>query len=160
MKHEIATVSLCAMLRDKLRGASVAHNRMGQFEPPNAQHGSGWRFVEFAANPAPVRRVRASLTQSGRNKTSVLRAVSHIRGGGVRQIAVGVSDLRATARQLQAQGVVYGPEASGAEFLQPYGAPLEDLLHFEFTQRIGGYNRYGAANAPFRLPAMSALREH
>ena len=50
------------------------------------------------------RRVRASLVVSERDNTSVSRAVSHFRGAGVQQLALAVSDLVATGRQLQAQG--------------------------------------------------------
>jgi 4-hydroxyphenylpyruvate dioxygenase len=45
--------------------------------------------------------VRVSLTVSERDNTSVSRAVSRFRGGGIQQIAIVVTDLLATARALQ-----------------------------------------------------------
>jgi 4-hydroxyphenylpyruvate dioxygenase len=136
-------------------------------------------------------RMRVSVTNSERDNTSVSRAVSHFRGGGVQQFALAVPDLVATARALKALGapllpipdnyyddlqakfdiepqlladmralgILYDRESGGAEFFQLYGTPFEDRFHFEFTQRRGGYAGYGAANAPFRLAAMAALRE-
>ncbi len=50
------------------------------------------------------RAVRMSVAVSERDNTSVSRTVSSFRGGGVQQIALAVSDLVATARQLLAQG--------------------------------------------------------
>lgn len=60
---------------------------------------------------------------------------------------------------MRAFGILYDREPNGGEFFQLYAAPFDDLFHFEFTQRRGGYSGYGAANAPFRLAAMALLRE-
>jgi len=65
-------------------------------------------------------------------------------------------DLLAAMRRF---GILYDRESGGGEFFQLYTAPFEDLFHFEFTQRRGGYSGYGAANAPLRLAAMALLRE-
>jgi 4-hydroxyphenylpyruvate dioxygenase len=56
-------------------------------------------------------------------------------------------------------GILYDKEAGGGEFFQLFVAPFDDLFHFEFTERRGGYSGYGAVNAPFRLAAMAILRE-
>ena len=134
--------------------------------------------------------VRVSITVSERENTSVSRAVSHFRGGGVQQIALSVPDLVATARALQAAGapllpvpdnyfddlaarfdldatlladmralgIFYDRDAQGGEFLQLYLTPFDDRFHFELVERRGGYDGYGAANAPFRLAAMAQWR--
>lgn len=137
------------------------------------------------------RQMRVSVTNSDRENTSVSRAVSHFRGGGVQQIAMAVTDIVATAKRLKAlgapllpiaanyyddllakfdiapelldamraYGILYDKEAGGGEFFQLYVAPFDDLFHFEFTQRRGGYGGYGSPNAPFRLAAMALLRD-
>jgi 4-hydroxyphenylpyruvate dioxygenase len=56
-------------------------------------------------------------------------------------------------------GILYDKEPDGGEFFQLYVTPFDDLFHFEFTQRRGGYSGYGAANAPFRLAAMALVRD-
>jgi 4-hydroxyphenylpyruvate dioxygenase len=43
------------------------------------------------------------------------------------------------------------------EFLQFYGQPLQGGLFFEIVERRGGYNGYGAPNAPFRIAALKRL---
>ena len=60
---------------------------------------------------------------------------------------------------MRAFGILYDQESGGAEFFQLYASPFDDLFHFEFTQRRGGYSGYGAPNAPFRLAAMALLRD-
>ena len=49
-------------------------------------------------------------------------------------------------------------EADGeAEFFQFYSRPLEGGLFFEIVERRGGYDGYGASNAPFRIAALKRL---
>lgn len=57
----------------------------------------------------------------------------------------------ATLREL---GLVYDRDADG-EYLQFYTATVGDLF-FEFVERRGGYDGYGAGNAPVRLSAQRA----
>jgi len=61
--------------------------------------------------------------------------------------------------EMRSFGILYDKEPNGGEFFQLYVAPFDDLFHFEFTQRRGGYGGYGAPNAPVRLAAMALLRE-
>lgn len=65
----------------------------------------------------------------------------------------------ALLQSMRELGILYDREPGGGEFFQLYVTPFEDRFHFEFTQRRGGYAGYGAANAPFRLAAMAALRD-
>lgn len=46
----------------------------------------------------------------------------------------------------------------GGEFLHVYSEPFQDRFFFEFVQRKGGYQQYGAANAPFRMAAIARLQ--
>ena len=45
-----------------------------------------------------------------------------------------------------------------AEFYQVYTTPYEDRFYFEIVQRVGGYDLYGAANAPVRMAALAQAR--
>jgi 4-hydroxyphenylpyruvate dioxygenase len=48
--------------------------------------------------------------------------------------------------------------APDGEFFQFYTVPFEDRFFFEIVQRTGGYDLYGAPNAPVRLAALAQLR--
>ncbi|MBL8670418.1 MAG: sugar phosphate isomerase/epimerase and 4-hydroxyphenylpyruvate domain-containing protein [Alphaproteobacteria bacterium] len=56
--------------------------------------------------------------------------------------------------RLQASNVLYDQDDTGA-FLNAYTLPFEDRFFFEFVQRQGGYQGYGAANAPIRMAAQA-----
>jgi 4-hydroxyphenylpyruvate dioxygenase len=69
------------------------------------------------------------------------------------------SDLRArfslapeTLSEMQALNILYDEDADGA-FFQYYSQPFAGGLFFEVVQRTGGYDGYGAPNAPFRIAA-------
>jgi 4-hydroxyphenylpyruvate dioxygenase len=55
--------------------------------------------------------------------------------------------------ELREASVLYDADGRGGEFLQMFTALVGDRLFFEVVQRIGGYDGYGAANAPVRLTA-------
>ena len=59
---------------------------------------------------------------------------------------------------LRASGVLYERGAPG-EFLHAYSAPFEDRFEFEFVERRGGYELYGATNSPVRLAALTEWRD-
>ena len=56
--------------------------------------------------------------------------------------------------RLQSAGVPFDRDDDGA-FLNAYTPPFEDRFFIEVVQRIDGYERYGAANAPVRMAALS-----
>ncbi len=56
------------------------------------------------------------------------------------------------AGRLRAENILYDRDESG-EYLQVYGPSYGDGFFFEIVERRGGYNGYGAANAPFRIAA-------
>jgi 4-hydroxyphenylpyruvate dioxygenase len=58
--------------------------------------------------------------------------------------------------RLKARNILYDRDAGG-EFFQLYSHPFGDGLFFEIVERRGGYEGYGAPNAPFRLAAQKRL---
>ncbi len=73
------------------------------------------------------------------------------------------SDLRARfgldaarVEELAAFNILYDRDDEG-EFYQFYSRPFAGGLFFEIVQRVGGYDGYGAANAPFRIAAQKRL---
>jgi 4-hydroxyphenylpyruvate dioxygenase len=59
-------------------------------------------------------------------------------------------ELVETLRDL---GVLYDRDARGGELLHFYTPPIAGRLFFEAVERSGGYDGYGAANAPVRVAA-------
>ncbi|RJE85944.1 bifunctional sugar phosphate isomerase/epimerase/4-hydroxyphenylpyruvate dioxygenase family protein [Paracoccus onubensis] len=64
-------------------------------------------------------------------------------------------DDREIAR-LRRWNILYEAEGE-TEFFQFYGKPLQGGLFFEIVERRGGYDGYGAVNAPFRIAALKRL---
>lgn len=58
--------------------------------------------------------------------------------------------------QLRDAGVLYERDATG-EFLHFYTPTIGDVF-FEAVERVGGYDGYGATNAPIRLAAQSSVQ--
>jgi 4-hydroxyphenylpyruvate dioxygenase len=59
--------------------------------------------------------------------------------------------------RMAASGILYDRQGDG-EFFHLYTQPFEDRFFFELVQRIGGYDQYGAVNAPIRMAALARLR--
>ena len=59
--------------------------------------------------------------------------------------------------RMQSLSILYDRVGEG-EFLQFYTTPFEERFYFEIVQRKGGYDLYGAPNAPVRMAALAALR--
>jgi 4-hydroxyphenylpyruvate dioxygenase len=66
-------------------------------------------------------------------------------------------DEDAVAR-LQEHNILYDEDAGGGAFYQLYTLPFEERFFFEIVQRAGGYDQYGAANAPVRMAALAQQR--
>lgn len=60
----------------------------------------------------------------------------------------------ATLQQWSALGVMMERSGDG-EFLHAYSVPFDNRFFFEIIERRGGYDGYGALNAPFRLAAQA-----
>ena len=59
--------------------------------------------------------------------------------------------------RLKEAHILYDRVGDG-EFLHVYSEPFQERFFFEFVQRKGGYDAYGAANAPFRMAAIARLQ--
>jgi len=57
--------------------------------------------------------------------------------------------------RLRALRVLYDRDPAGGEFLHAYTPMFERRFFFELVQRIGGYDGYGASNAPVRMAALA-----
>jgi 4-hydroxyphenylpyruvate dioxygenase len=58
--------------------------------------------------------------------------------------------------RLRAGNILYDEDDEGA-FYQLYSQPYGPGFFFEIIQRVGGYQGYGAANAPYRIAALKRL---
>jgi len=56
-------------------------------------------------------------------------------------------------------GILYDRDSAGGEFFQVYTEQFAERFFLEVVQRKGGYDGYGAVNAPVRLAA-HAQRRH
>jgi 4-hydroxyphenylpyruvate dioxygenase len=98
----------------------------------------------------------------------IFATVRKLRETGVPMLAIPVNyydDLAARfalngdfVDELRFNGLLYDRVGDG-EFLQAYTQPFEDRFYFEILQRKGGYDLYGAANAPVRMAALAHLRQ-
>jgi len=60
--------------------------------------------------------------------------------------------------ELRAHNVLYDRIGEG-EFFHVFTQTFDDRFFFEACQRRGGYDQYGAANAPVRMAAQAQARE-
>jgi 3-dehydroshikimate dehydratase len=63
------------------------------------------------------------------------------------------------ADRLRAENVLYDRDDNG-EYFQLYSRNYGEGFFFEIVERKGGYNGYGAANAPFRIAAQKRQIRH
>ena len=99
--------------------------------------------------------------------SDIAQALEQLRARGARTLPIpanyyediaarwGLDDAR--LRELQRQNLLYDRDESG-EYLHAYTDPFDDRFFFEFVQRIGGYQQYGAANAAVRMAAQAQRR--
>lgn len=60
--------------------------------------------------------------------------------------------------RLRRHHILYDRSPDGGEFFHVYTQYFEDRFFFEVVERRGGYDQYGAANAPVRMSAQAQLR--
>ena len=60
--------------------------------------------------------------------------------------------------QLRARNMLYDEDGRGGRFLQLYSRSINGLF-FEAVERVGGYDGFGAANAPIRMAAQTGEDE-
>jgi len=58
---------------------------------------------------------------------------------------------------LRAWNILYDSDGTGGSYYQLYSRPHGDGFFFEVVERRGGYNGYGARNAPYRTAALKRL---
>ncbi|RYH07948.1 bifunctional sugar phosphate isomerase/epimerase/4-hydroxyphenylpyruvate dioxygenase family protein [Tropicimonas sp. IMCC6043] len=57
----------------------------------------------------------------------------------------------------QAANILYDEDGAGGSYFQLYSRPYGDGFFFEIVERRGGYDGYGAPNAPYRTAALKRL---
>jgi 4-hydroxyphenylpyruvate dioxygenase len=60
--------------------------------------------------------------------------------------------------RLRSRHILYDRSANGGEFFHVYTQFFRNRFFFEVVQRTGGYDQYGAANAPVRMAAQTQAR--
>ena len=58
---------------------------------------------------------------------------------------------------MQQLGILYD-RAAGGEYFHIYTESFAERFFFEIVQRVGGYDAYGALNAPARMAAQAQAR--
>ena len=125
-------------------------------------------LVSGAAFPATLRdylQARGVNAFQAFATADIFKAVVEMRGRGMRLLAMSENyydDLGARLGlddafldQLRSHDVLYDRDADGGEFLHVYTQTFHDRFFFEVVERRGGYDLYGAANAPVRMAAQS-----
>jgi len=108
--------------------------------------GSGVNQIAFSTRDifSTIRELRqrgAKLLTVPQNYYDELAAIS---GLGPRQIG-----------QMRDLHILYDVDTSGGAFLHAYSETFQDRFFLEIVQRSGGYDQYGAANAPVRMAAQA-----
>ena len=127
--------------------------------------------LSFSESPRTV--VARSLTTfsgAGVNQVAfatndIFKAVVAMRKRGVELLAIpenyyddlaarlGLAD--AFIDRLRSHDVLYDRDPDGGEFFHAYTRTFHDRFFFEVVQRKGGYDQYGAVNAPVRMAAQA-----
>ena len=108
--------------------------------------GSGVKQIAFATDDiftavATMQQRGARLLPIPANYYDELRAVSGLDAATVERMAAG--------------NILYDADGHGGGFLHAYTETFHDRFFFEVVQRTGGYDQYGAANAPVRMAAQT-----
>jgi 4-hydroxyphenylpyruvate dioxygenase len=95
----------------------------------------------------------------------IFKAVTGMRKAGLRLLPIpenyyddlaarlGLDD--AFIEGLRDHDVLYDRDPKGGEFFHVYSQTFHDRFFFEVVQRVGGYDQYGAVNAPVRMAAQA-----
>ena len=92
-----------------------------------------------------------------------MRELHRIRGAAlghrtkVRGIAEHLRQRYPGVDRLRRHHVLYDRSVEGGELFHVYTRSFEDRFFFEVLERRGGYDQYGAANAPVRMSAQAQL---
>jgi len=137
------------------------------------------RALRFVLNVSASQRTRTAMAVSAQRGAAVLHiafasadilaSVDALRAAGVRFVPISPNyhddlptrfDLPAgLAQQLRERGILFDRSPQG-DFLHAYTEPFEGRFFFEVVQRVGGYDGYGALNAPARMAAQAEAQPH
>jgi 4-hydroxyphenylpyruvate dioxygenase len=115
----------------------------------------------------------SSFSGSGVNQIAfatadIFASVEGLRARGARLLPVpgnyydelaAVSDLDPEQiERMRRLDILYDADKSGGRFFHAYTETFQDRFFFEIVQRMGGYDQYGAVNAPVRMAAQARRR--
>lgn len=125
------------------------------------------------SNRTVIARALSSFHGAGVNQIAletgdIFASVSALRARGARLLPIPANyyvDLAADTdlppaeiERLRAHGVLFDQDGRGGRFLHVYTETFDGRCFFEVVQRLGGYDQYGAANAPVRMNAQARHR--
>jgi 4-hydroxyphenylpyruvate dioxygenase len=107
----------------------------------------------------------AGVNQVAFSTADIFQAVADMRKRGVGLLRIPENyydDLAARlglddvfVERLRSHDVLYDRTPDGGEFFHVYTETFHDRFFFEVVQRVGGYDLYGAVNAPVRMAAQA-----
>ena len=135
------------------------------------------RRIRLVLNVSPSQRTRTAKVASGRGGAvvhhiamsceDIFASIALLRDRGVRFVPISdnyYNDLptrfELTAdfvERLRSGGILFDRSPTG-DYLHAYTEPFAGRFLFEVVQRVGGYDAYGASNAPARMA--SQAQEH
>jgi 4-hydroxyphenylpyruvate dioxygenase len=125
-------------------------------------------------NRTVVAKALSSFAGSGVNQVAfstddIFGAVADLRARGARFLPIPANyydELRAagaldgeTIDRMAEASILYDSDGAGGAFFHAYTETFHDRFFFELVQRTGGYDQYGAANAPVRMAAQARRLE-
>lgn len=110
----------------------------------------------------------AGVNQIALETDDIFASVSALRARGARllpippnyyaELAADTDLTPAEIERLRAHGALFDQDGHGGRFLHAYTETFDGRCFFEVVQRVGGYDQYGAANAPVRMNAQARHR--
>ena len=134
-----------ARFRFTLNGADTSRTLAGRFV--SGRVGSAVQHIAFATE---------GIFRSAAQMRGLGFASLPIPGNYYDDIAARFGLDNSAIDQLKEDNILYDEDEAGA-FYQMYSRPYGDGFFFEIVHRVGGYQGYGAANAPYRIAALKRL---
>ena len=110
------------------------------------------------------RRGAGSVHHIALRSDDIFASVQRLQSNGVRFVPISANyyddlptrlDLEdGLLQRLRAAGILFDRSSTG-DYLHIYTEAVEDGIFFEIIQRIGGYDGYGATNAPARMASQA-----
>jgi len=133
------------------------------------------RSVRFVLNVSASQRTRTARTLSASGgaasvhhialeSADIFASVEKLRASGVAFVPISANyyddlptrfDLEpALVERMRGLGILFDRSAAG-DYLHVYGESFAERFFFEIVQRVGGYDGYGALNAPARMASQA-----